>query len=408
MSMDSCADPALLNVAALQQKLVEELTPLPSELRRLTDSLGLVLAEEIHATVTNPRFDQAAVDGIVLGSEAVAAAPGIFPLLTEPSANVEAAPLLAADSAMRVTAGARIPHGTSAVVALEQCRFTDDTEVTVLEGVKPSQHIRWQGEDIQPDQCLLESGTRIETRHIMLLASQGLAEVRVRRQPVVAVLSTGDELRGAGQALSGSSIYDSNRPYLLARLHQAGARTLDMGIIPDDPHKIREALRTAAHEADLIVSSGGVSVGQANWLRRCIEELGELLHWKVKLKSGKPMAWGRVGKTPFLGLPGNPISALVCGELFLMTALNQLAGSRQPLPRFIRLPMARDYSRKSGRDEYLRASLVFNTEPSQVEILKDQGAGALAGLACSDVLLHIAVDVEYIPAGTLVDALLLN
>lgn len=406
MSMDPCAEPALLNVSALQEKLVESLSPLPVEIRRLTDSLGMVLAESILASVANPRFDNAAMDGIALGAEAVAAAPGTFPLQGLRLAGSDSSEALAAGAAMRITTGARVPAGTASVVMQEHCVFTHDS-VTLQESVKLGQHIRWQGEDIQPGQCLLEAGTRIEARHIMLLASQGLAEVRVHRQPVVAVLSTGDELCAPGMPLGPSSIFDSNRPYLLARLHQAGVRVIDLGIVPDDPHKIREALKQAAQQADLIVSSGGVSVGQADWLKRCIEELGELLHWKVRLKPGKPVAWGRVKGTAFLGLPGNPVSTLVCGELFLMTALNQLSGSRHPLPRLVRLPLARDYKRKPGRDEYLRAALVYDTEPSQVEILADQGSAALAGLARSEALLHIAADVAEIKGGTLVDVLLL-
>ncbi|TWH76769.1 molybdopterin molybdotransferase [Azomonas agilis] len=406
MSLDPCAEPALLNVSALQQKLLESLSPLPIEIRRLTDSLGMVLAESIWAQVANPRFDNAAMDGFALGADAVAHAPGVFPLSGLRLAGSDNSTALAPNAAMRITTGARVPQGTVSVVMQEHCSATEN-EVTVLQGVKSGQNIRWQGEDIQPGQCLLEAGTRIQARHIMLLASQGLAEVRVHRQPVVAVISTGDELRAPGMALGESSIFDSNRPYLLARLHQAGVRVIDLGIIPDDPHKIREALNEAAHQADLIVSSGGVSVGQADWLKRCIEELGELLHWKVKLKPGKPVAWGKVKGTPFLGLPGNPVSTLVCGELFLITALNQLEGSRQPLPRFVRLPIARDYKRKPGRDEFLRAALVYNTEPSQVEILSDQGSASLAGLARTDALLHIAADVAEIKGGTLVDVLLL-
>ena len=406
MSQDPCAEPALLNVSALQQKLLESLAPLPVEIRRLTDSLGMVLAEPVMAQVANPRFDNSAMDGVVLGEVAAQSAPGTFSLVGERLAGTTDAAPLGPGAAMRITTGAPVPQGGVTVVMQEHCLFGED-QITLKDPVKLGQHIRRKGEDIQPGQCLLEAGTRIEARHIMLLASQGLAEVRVHRQPVVAVISTGDELRAPGMPLGESGIFDSNRPYLLARLHQAGVRVIDLGIIPDDPHKIREALKEAAHQADLIVSSGGVSVGQADWLKRCIEELGELLHWKVKLKPGKPVAWGRVKGTPFLGLPGNPVSTLVCGELFLTTALNQLSGSRQPLPNFVRLPIARDYKRKPGRDEYLRAALVYDTEPSQVEILADQGSAALAGLACTDALLHIAADVAEIKGGTLVDVLLL-
>ncbi|MBB3101971.1 gephyrin-like molybdotransferase Glp [Azomonas macrocytogenes] len=406
MSMDPCAEPALLTVEAMQQKLLQTLSPLPAANVPIADSLGRVLAEEIRASVVNPRFDNSAMDGFALGGEATAAAPGTFPLVGTRLAGSEDLAELAPGAAMRITTGAPVPEGTATVVMQEHCSVTDDS-VTLRDAVKAGQNIRRRGEDIQLGQCLLEAGTRVAPRHIMLLSSQGLETLQVTRQPVVAVLSSGDELHPVGQPLSRSGIYDCNRPYLLARLQQAGARVIDIGIVADDPQQIRDALLRAANEADLIVSSGGVSVGQADWLKRCVEELGTLLHWKVNIKPGKPVAWGRIGAVPFLGLPGNPVSTLVCAELFLLPALARLGGVAQPLPRVVRLPIAHDHKHKPGRDEYQRAALVAGAESLQVAVLKGQGSGSLANLARTDALLLLGADVTSVAAGMLVDVLVL-
>ncbi len=404
MSAGSCSESSLLTVSALQQRLLEALMPLPVENIPLEACLGRVLAGDVRARVDNPRFDNAAMDGIALDEAGVAATPGCFFLQGSSLAGDPALPPLQAGQAMRITTGARIPQGTASVVVQEQCRFTA-SQVEVMEQVRTGLNIRRKGEDFGVGQLLLAGGMRLLPRHLLLLASQGLDRVSVIRQPVVAVLSSGDELRQPGQALGDSGIYDSNRPYLLARLRQAGARVLDLGAIPDSLSASREALRQAAARADLVVCSGGVSVGQADWLKTAVEEQGDLLQWKVRLKPGKPVAWGRVGNAAFLGLPGNPVSTLVCAELFLIPAINRLSGLVRALPDFLHLPLAEDFRRKAGREEYVRGVLCRDMSPPTVRILGGQGSASLANLAQCEVLVRLPEPLASVPAGTFLEVL---
>lgn len=405
MSHDPCARPSLLSVAELQQQVLDKLQPLAAESVVLEAALNRVLAEDIHATVANPRFDNSAMDGFALGAEALSQLPGPFAVVGQRLAGDGTNAPLGPREALGITTGARVPQHSSAVVMQEQCRL--EAGQLWIEGVvKPGANIRRAGEDIKEGQLLLARGTVLQPAQLMLLASQGLAQVPVVQRPVVAVLSTGDELQPLGESLSEVQIYDSNRPYLLARLRQAGMQVVDCGKIPDCPERIEAALRHAASQADCVVSSGGVSVGEADWLKRCVESLGRLLQWKVRLKPGKPVAWGEVLGTPFLGLPGNPVSSLVCAELFVLPALRRLAGQRQPLVSVLRLPLAETLKRKAGREEYLRVALLADPQgQTQVHLLPGQGSAALANLGGLQGLLRIPAEAAELAAGSLVEVL---
>lgn len=404
MTLDPCATTEAVTVAALQQRMLTHLAATAPQTLPLTLAADYILASPILARIANPRFDNSAMDGFALGADVLAKLPGKVNVSGSQLAGHEATIPVPKDGAMAITTGAKLPPGTVAVVMQEHCTF-DPPELMVHHPVSAEQFIRRKGADIQPGQVLAEAGMPITAPLQLLLASQGVTAVSVYKPPVVAVLSSGDELRDGGQALGDSHIYDANRTYLIARLQQAGAVVKDFGILPDQRGPISDALQQAADEADLIVSSGGVSVGPADWLKQCVSELGSLLHWRVPIRPGKPLAWGRVGHTPFIGLPGNPLSALVGGELFMLPVIRRLRGLQHVLPEFVSLPLRQAVAATGEREQYLCAQWQLDNGTLSVMPLPQQGSASLAQLPQANALIRIAANSPQTAPGKIVDVL---
>lgn len=409
MNYDPCAEPQSVTIEQLQQRMLARLHQTPAITVPLHDALDKVLAAPVLARIANPRFDNSMMDGFALDEQAAQAAPDTFTVSGTQLAGQDSVSTIAANSAVRIATGAKLPNGTAAVVMQEQCDYEpgEPPTVTVNEPVTQGQFIRYKSSDIDAGRVLADVGLRVNAPLILLLASQGITSVQVYRAPKVAILSTGDELKEGGQALDSSEIYDANRHYLRARLERAGCEILDLGIVPDQRSAIEQALEQGHQQADLIVTSGAVSVGPADWLKQCVSEMGALWHWRLPIKPGKPIAWGRVEDTPFVGLPGNPLSALVGCELFVLTIIRGMQAQQQVLPEFIKLPLTQSVPATSGRQQFYCAHAQSLDGQLQLLPLPQQGSFALADLAAVNALIRIPANMPETPAGEWVDALLM-
>ncbi|MBV1776245.1 molybdopterin molybdotransferase MoeA [Burkholderiaceae bacterium DAT-1] len=352
----------------------------------LKSAAGRICAVDIHSPVNVPAFDQSAMDGYALST----LAPGdtLLPLHGRIAAG-QSGSQLPPDSAARIFTGAPVPEGTLAVVMQEDTESHSDG-VRVLKSPRPGQHIRRKGEDIASGSTILSRGTRLTAAHIGLLASVGIPQISVFRKLKVALLSTGDELVEPGEATHEASVFNTNRYSLHALLTQMGVEVSDLDNIPDNADATRAALSAAASAYDLIISSGGVSVGEEDHVKAAIDALGELHLWKIAMKPGKPLAFGRVAATPFIGLPGNPVSAFVTCLLCAAPYIRLYQGQSHAQPQPLKVIADFDWLKADKRREFLRAQLALDDSGHvQARIHGNQGSAAMVALAWGDGLIEV-------------------
>ena len=368
--------------------------PLGEERVALAAALGRVTARDARATADAPAFDASAMDGYAVRASDVGSAP--MPVIGESRAGAPAPPL-APRSACRIFTGAPMPEGADAVIMQEHA--TRDGELVRFE--KPpaaGAHVRKRGEDVRAGDVALPAGTRVRASQLAMLASLDLSHVDVARAPRVVVLPTGDELRSPGADGAGPLIPESNAPALSAMAAAAGAVVDARAPIGDDAAASREAVSRALEACDVLVTVGGVSVGDHDVVRPALEACGVSIDfWRVAIKPGKPLAVGRRGDAIVLGLPGNPVSALITFALFGLPLLRALQGDRAPLPRASRARLAARVARKPGRLEFARATL---DEAGSVSLLPQQASGAVIGLCRADAIACLPADAEVLEAGT--------
>ncbi len=362
---------------------------LPTEL-----ALGRVLAADLVATVNVPPHDNSAMDGYALRL-ADAPAPGACLPQAQRIAAGQVGVTLQPGTCARIFTGAPIPAGADVVVMQEHTEVDsasgDATQVRFKQPIHPGQNIRRCGEDIAVGQTVLRAGCRLSPASLGVAASVGRAGLSVVCQPRVAVLTTGDELVSPGQPLPPGAIYNSNRHTLLGLVQAAGGQGSDLGIVPDQLDATRAALRQAAEAHDLIITSGGVSVGEEDHLRAAVMAEGELDFWALAIKPGKPFVWGRIRRADgshalYMGLPGNPVASFVTFLLLARPVLGVLAGEGWRLPQAWRLPAAFDWPRADKRRELLRARV----EGGQLVLHPHQGSGVLTSAAWADGLIDLA------------------
>jgi len=337
---------------------------------------GRVLAEAQSATLDVPPLDNSAMDGYALRAADVTSTGICLPVSQRiPAGSVGTA--LQPGSAARIFTGAPIPAGADAVVMQELCAHGEHG-VTINHLPQPGEHVRRAGSDITAGDCILAAGQRLRPQDTALAASVGIAQLPVFRRVRVAVFFTGDELRMPGEPLPPGAIYNSNRFLLTALLERLGCEVRDLGQVPDNLDATRAALRQAAQNNDLIVTSGGVSVGEADYVKPAVEAEGRLDMWKIAIKPGKPLAFGTVdaaeGEVPFIGLPGNPVSSFVTFLLLVRPFVLRLQGVRETAPLAYTLRADFDWERPDARREFLRARLNDN---GGLELFPNQGAAVL-------------------------------
>ncbi len=354
------------------------------------DAAGRVLATAQASSIDLPPMDNSAMDGYALRVADVPVPGTRLPVSQRIAAGDVARPLVIGTAA-RIFTGASMPDGADAVVMQELCEHAGDS-VIINQPPRPGESIRRAGEDISVGEVVLATGTRLRAQDVALAASVGLARLPVRRRVRVATFSTGSELVMPGQPLPPGGIYNSNRFMLRALLAGLGCEVTDCGIVADNLAATRQALREAARGHDLILTSGGVSVGEEDHVKPAVEAEGSLDLWKIAMKPGKPLAYGRVGEAAFIGLPGNPVSSFVTFLLMVRPFLLATQGVAVTLPQAIVAPAAFDWPRPDRRREFLRARL---DAEGGVEIFPNQGSAALQSTVWASGLVDV-------PAGTAV------
>lgn len=339
-------------------------------------ALGRVLAADVVSEVDVPPLDNSAMDGFAVRSHELPDEGVALPVSARIAAGQVGASL-APGSAARIFTGAPIPEGADAVVMQEHTEPAEDGHVRICRIPQPGQNIRRRGEDIAAGSVVLAAGTRLTPQALGVAASVGAARLAVRRRLRVALLSTGDELVMPGEPLRPGAIYNSNRYTLRGLIEAAGAQCTDLGIVPDRLEATRQALHEAAQAHDLIVSSGGVSVGEEDHLRPAVQAEGELTLWQLAIKPGKPLAFGRVGRAAFVGLPGNPVASFVTFVVLVRPLLQRLAGCTEPPASPLMLTADFDWTRPDpARREFLRG----RREGNRVVIHDRQGSGVLTSV----------------------------
>lgn len=399
----------LLNVDVAIRRLQKLLRVVDeSEEVDLADARGRIAAQTIMAPVDLPPFDASAMDGYAVKAQGVGdAREKTWQVVDRSLAGRPAQREVASTTTIRVFTGAAMPLGADAVVLQED--VTRDGEfVSSTEPVRPLQHVRHRGHDVQRGKPLCAAGTALNGYHLSWLAACGIARVVVNRKVRVAIFSTGDELAERGTPLRSGQIYDSNRFSISMLLRDKAATVIDLGLLPDERAAIRRALHKASESADVIVTSGGVSVGDADYVKDVVAEIGAVDFWRIALKPGKPLAVGRIGDALFFGLPGNPVSTIVTYLLFVAPAVDALGGAVPQPPLVLRARMTDGVRHAIGRREYMRGTVRATNDGLAVAITGDQGSNRLATFANANCLVVIDEAVGDLVAGDWVDVLPLS
>jgi molybdopterin molybdotransferase len=380
---------------------------LPAERVALERALGRVLAEPVIATSPIPPFSYSAMDGYALAtSDLRGTGPFELEVRGESRTGRPAEPLVPGTACM-ISTGAELPSGADAVVPREDADRTGNV-LALARRAKPRQHVRRAGEDLDVGDVALVPGMRLTPAALGLAASLDVTELSVGTRPRVTILCTGDELRAPGAATKPGKIPESVSPALAALASLANAEIRRLPPVPDEPDATRRAIAEGLAGSDLLLTVGGVSVGEHDWVRPALEAEGVTLDfWKVAIKPGKPLAFGRRkgGGAWVLGLPGNPASAVITFSLFGMPLLRALQGDREPLPKLVSLPLAVPFEHKPGRLEFVRARVERREGTLSAVPLANQASGALTSLAWADALALIPGEAEALPAGTPVEVL---
>jgi molybdopterin molybdotransferase len=305
-----------------------------------------------------------------------------------------------AGQCVRIMTGAVMPENCDTVIMQEHVETAGPDEVRIGKGHRPGQNVRQAGEDIKTGNTVLQASHKLTPADLGILSSLGIGEVKVLRRPRVAFFSTGDELRSIGEPLSEGDVYDSNRYSLYGMLKRLNVEVLDMGVIKDDIDDLRNAFSEAAAMADVVITSGGVSVGEADFIKPILEQTGEINFWKIAMKPGRPLTQGRIGNSLFFGLPGNPVAVMVTFYQFVQPALEYLASGRKSLPLTIKATSSGDIFKRSGRYEFQRG-ILEQGEDGQLTVKKtgQQGSGVLTSMSLANCFILLPEDCDGITAG---------
>jgi molybdopterin molybdotransferase len=405
-------DPKALPADAVNEFLARLVEPVrDNEDVSVFDALGRVLARDIVSPISVPPHDNSAMDGFAFdGAQLAAGGAMSLEVVGTSLAGKAWQGTVAAGQCVKIMTGAIMPAGLDTVVPQEFTQTAVDGRVTFAsDAVRPGDNRRCKGEDLMEGQPALAAGTRMGPAACGLIASLGLARVPVFRKLRVAYFSTGDEILSLGEPPREGAVYDSNRYTVYGLLTRLGCEVIDMGVVRDDPALLEQAFRTAAAKADAIITSGGVSVGEADYTKAMMAKLGDVAFWRIAMRPGRPMAVGRIGSSVLFGLPGNPVAVMVTFLAFVRPALLKMMGASVPAQPYLKAHSLERMRKKPGRTEYQRGIVTTSSDGRlEVRTTGNQGSGVLSSMAQANgliVLNHAQATVE---AGDEVDVLMFD
>jgi molybdopterin molybdotransferase len=398
--MSCCDSQNLLSIEDAIQNMCSHVTPVHTGKKiPLAEAVGFVLAENIHASSAVPPFNNSAMDGYAIRREDLAQSDTL-PVAGRSLAGQPFEGRLPKGSCIRIMTGAPVPEGCDAVVMQEQTQSMDTGIRFLHTDIKENANIRPQGDDLMPGEIVFQAGLRLTARELPILASLGIGQIPVYRKPRVAFFSTGDELKTVGETLENGQIYDSNRYIICPLLEKFGCEPLDLGIIPDDPELLTQTFNKAQSLADVVITSGGVSVGEADYTKTVLESLGEINFWQIAMKPGKPFAFGQLNQALFCGLPGNPVSSAVTLYVLVQPMLAKLAGWTQWQPPIRLQATAKVPFKKSpGRTDYQRGVYGFENGQFYVDNAGNQSSGAFRAMSTANCFIVLERERGRVAAG---------
>ncbi|MBL1321093.1 MAG: molybdopterin molybdotransferase MoeA [Methylophaga sp.] len=402
----SCADahePNSLSVAQATQRINDLISPITeTETRSLRNALDYVLHDEIVSPINVPPHNNSAMDGYALHGSDIADNKFTLKQVGIAFAGQPFTGNIQQGECIRIMTGAMMPTDCDTVIMQEHVEV-NNTLITVHGQHQQSQNVRLAGEDLQTGEVVLNEGHKISPADLGLIASLGIAELTVKRKIRVAFFSTGDELRSIGEELQAGEIYDSNRYTLYGMLSHLNVEIIDMGVVPDQKQALREALQQASEQADVVLTTGGVSVGDADYVKEMLIELGQVDFWKIAMKPGRPLAFGTINNALFFGLPGNPVSVMVTFYQFALPALLQLSGEAVPIKHLLQINCVSPIRKRAGRFEFQRG-ILFQDEHgvTQVKTTGEQGSGILRSMSIANCFILLEEQCDGIEPNTIV------
>lgn len=398
-------DPDSMSVASARSFIKQFLNPVnQTEILPLRESIDRILAGDIFSSVNVPNYDNSAMDGYAFNAEDIN--------INSPTKLIVIGTILAGKSfdkkvargqCVRIMTGGMMPNGADTVIMQEKTKVDGDY-IIFSETPKPKMNVRYAGEDLQMGHCVLTSGHMIRAADLGLLASLGISEISVYRKLKVAFFSTGDELASLGENLKTGQVYDSNRYSLYGMLSDLDVDIIDMGAIPDNPELLERTLLSAAEQADVVITSGGVSVGEADYMKLLLAKHGQVMFWKIAMKPGRPLAYGKIGHAHYFGLPGNPVAVMVTFYQFVREALLILMGQSDPAPLPIFNVMCTENIKKqTGRTEFQRGILFPDIDGTwKVKPTGAQGSAILSSMSLANCFIVLDETVGNLVAGSMV------
>ena len=399
-------DPNAMSVAQARQFIKQFLSPVTqAETLPIRESLGRVLAENIISPCNVPAHNNSAMDGFALRFED---ADEPLKIIGTAFAGRPFAEKISQGECVKIMTGALIPAGADTVVMQERTTISDN-KITITETPKLGANVRLAGEDLKTDQIVLAQGHTMQPADLGLVTSLGIGKVKVFRKLKVAFFSTGDELVSVGKPLEEGQIYDSNRYTLFGMLARLDVEISDLGVVADDPKSLEKTLLQAAQNNDVVITSGGVSVGEADYMKALLAKHGQVLFWKINMKPGRPLAYGKVANAHYFGLPGNPVSAMVTFYQFVQPALRALSGAAsRPMP-FFSVKCTLPIKKMTGRTEFQRGTLSQSIDGEwTVAPLPNQGSGVLSSMSAATCFIVLDETVGNCDAGAIVNVQVLE
>jgi len=398
----------VLSVEEAREHILSTVDVLAPEVVPLLEAAERVLAESVAADRDIPPVTNAAMDGYAVRGEDMAGDTVRLRVTGEVAAGHEAEMKVGRGEAVRIMTGAPVPEGADTVVRFERTRAEDD-EVVILKPPSPRKNVRQAGEDVREGQVVLDRGKVLRPQEIGMLAALGHLEVAVIRRPRVGILGTGDEVVPPDQTPGPSQIRDANSYTVAAQVERYGGVPVILGVAHDEEELVRQGIQQALErEVDFIITSGGVSVGDFDLVKQVMDAEGEMHFWSLNMKPGRPMAFGVIGGVPLLGLPGNPVAAMISTRLFARPTLRKMEGFTAWLEPTVRAHLTQPIERKDGRRHYLRVILQETDAGYEATLTGDQGSGILNSLVQADGLAIIPEDARHLPAGSEIKVIVLE